>query len=55
MLKAIVQISLKPNNFAADFLELPVTERERVLKALEDQGDELAVQVFQDVQMDDEE
>ena len=41
-----------PQNFAADFLELPEDDRDKVLEVLEEAGDDEAVEVFIDIQDD---
>ena len=41
-----------PQNFAADFLELPEDDRDKVLEVLEEAGDDEAVEVFIDMQDD---
>ena len=41
-----------PQNFAADFLELPEDDRDKVLEVLEEAGDEEAVEVFMAIQDD---
>ena len=44
------QIASKPQNFAADFLELPEDDRDKVLEVLEEAGDDKAVEVFMEIQ-----
>ena len=41
-----------PQNFAADFLELPEDDRDKVLEVLEEAGDDEAVEVFMEIQDD---